>query len=70
MEIKTRYNLGDKVWTVQNCKAVQMEITEISINKERISYRGDIGYTTFPEDNCFITKKSLVNYLTDGNQEM
>ena len=70
MQITTKFNLGDKVWTVKGCKAVQMTITEITVSKESIQYRGDSGYTAYPESNCFVTKKALVNYLTDGNQEM
>ena len=45
MEIKTKYDIGDKVWTIHNNKVVNMTIYHFSIKvykeKIRIEYMSD-----------------------------
>lgn len=74
MEIKTKFAIGDKVWTIKNCKAVEFEVCSISINKSatlypatRITYCGaykDGKITTATEPECFASKEELIKYVT------
>lgn len=66
MEIKTKFNLGDKVWTLRNSKAVEMEIRTATISESGVSYIGrlnDDTYMTAEEYQCFPTKDKLVDYI-------
>lgn len=31
MEIKTKYNVDDKLWTIKDCKAYEFEVERVSI---------------------------------------
>lgn len=74
MEIQTKYALGDKVWTIRGCKAVEFEVCSISINTPatlypayRITYCGeykDGNITTAAEPECFATMEELIKYVT------
>lgn len=63
MEIKTKFALGDKVWTIHNFKATQIEIAAIEINANGVSVRAKDEYAAFSENNCFTTKEALVKHL-------
>lgn len=79
MDIKTKFAIGDKVWTIRGCKAVEFEVCSISINKSatlypatRITYCGeykDGKITTAPEPECFATKEELTGYIFDDGDE-
>ena len=71
MEIKTRYHVGDKLWTVKNCKAYEFEVERITVyvNKEG---RADVSYypkeaiistDSHSEQNCYKSKDDLINGL-------
>jgi len=63
MEIKTRFALGGKVWTVINCKAVEIEIASIIINNDGIYYRNKV-FDLIPEGEAFPTREALIQHLT------
>lgn len=63
MEIKTKFAIGDRLWTIHNFKATEIEVVAIVIDAHEISVRAKEDYATFPEDNCFITKESLIKHL-------
>ena len=78
MEIKTKYNIRDKVWLMQSNKALELPINSISINiseeaganfemiiKVNVIYCICINgcYLHFTEDELFPTKTMLINSL-------
>mgnify|MGYP000049129599 FL=1 len=71
MEIKTKYNVGDKLWTVKNCKAYEFEVDRIyvSIGKEEkpsVTYYpkdGIISSDSYTEQNCYKSREDLINGL-------
>lgn len=76
MEIKTKFNLGDKVWTIIGCKADKMEVESIHIYKDQIRYslksdkysRITYGEKSAVETECFATRNELLAYISDdGN---
>lgn len=77
MEIKTRFDIGDKAWTLSHNRAVEFEVCSISISKSKtllpvtyITYCGthDDGKTiTAIESDCFVSKEELIKYITDGD---
>lgn len=74
MEIRTRFDIGDKVWTLSHNKAVEFEVCSISISRSKtllpityITYCGafnDGKITTAPESDCFASKEELIDYIT------
>lgn len=81
MGIKTKFTFGDKVWTIKGCKAVEFEVSSISINLPKtllpiiyITYCGackDGNITTATEPECFASKEELIGYIfDDGNENM
>lgn len=74
MEVKTKFNLGDEVWTMENNKAVSGSIKELTINicingKITIKYtikvlwKSQIWDTTRYEEELFPTKEELLKSL-------
>lgn len=61
MEIKTKFNLGDKVWRIHNSKAVSFEIG--CILYDGATYYGETRYDTTIESECFPTKEALIEYV-------
>ena len=64
MEIKTKFAIGDEVWTIRKCKAVNFKIETLMYNGECVYY----GTSTFElthETQCFATKEELIKQLTD-----
>lgn len=67
MEIKTKFNLGDKVFVLKASKAVEMEIKSIAVDKDGAYYSdGCAGYIfqPVPEAQCFASVEELVKYIT------
>lgn len=62
MEIKTKFNIGDKVWVVINSKASEIEVAAISITKDGIFY-GESRYGMHRESECFETKAELLKFV-------
>lgn len=76
MNIKTRYNPGDKVWTMIENKPEYLIVNSISIIvsldfnkgiKYNIKYNCSLGYIggNYVEKELFATKEDLKNYLFD-----
>lgn len=71
MEIKTKFSLGDKVWTIRDFKATEIEIDAMTVNINGVWIRGKEDYTSFHEDTCFATKVELIRHIAgDGNEGM
>lgn len=62
--IKTLFKLGDKVWTIHNCKAIEIEIESMTIDKRGVWIRGKEEYNLFHEDNCFSSRDQLIRHIT------
>ena len=61
MEIKTKFNLGDKVWTIRDCKAVCFKIG--CILYDGVTYYGETRYDMIIESECFPTKEALMEHV-------
>lgn len=70
MEIKTKFALGDKVWTIRNCKAVSFEVACILWDDGGIYY-GVSCYDYTSESHCFASKEEMLKYVAeDGNENV
>lgn len=63
MEIKTKFNIGDKVWTICKCKATEIEISAIIVDANGVWLRAKKDYSAFCEDECFISKDELLKHI-------
>ncbi len=67
MEIKTKYNLGDNVFTLSNeLKIVEQTIKRVAVfvwpDETRVSYDFAEGGEEY-EDKCFASKDELLKYI-------
>lgn len=77
MVIKTKFNIGDEVWTMIGCKAVKLGIESIHIYKDQIRYalksnkcsRIPYGDKSTAETECFATRDELIAYISDDGNE-
>ena len=69
MEIKTKFALGDKVWIVNDSKAVQAEIHSIFICSQYTDYNLKLSdgsmKLSINESECFGTKEELMRYVAE-----
>lgn len=81
MQISTNFDIGDRVWTVKECKALEFEVCSISISSRstpspaiHITYCGaysDGKITAALESECFASKEALLNHIAgNGEQDM
>jgi len=68
MEIKTKFNIGDKTWTLIDGKAKETVVDSIHIYNDGVSYAvkdaDRRGYIQHQEAQCFKTKDELIEYIT------
>lgn len=64
MDIKTKFAVGDKVWTIKNCKTVEFEVNYIVASRNEVRY-GDGQYNTSLESECFASKEELLKFIAD-----
>lgn len=66
MELESKWNVGDELYTIANMKIVKFKVSSVSIfggkTFTNVSYFGD-GYDSYKEDNCFKTEEELLNFL-------
>lgn len=67
MEIKTKFNLSDKVWTINEVKAVEIEIAAMVVDDKGVWVRDKSDFTLYHENNCFTTKEKLIKHIMNGN---
>lgn len=70
MEIKTKFNIGDSVWSVLSGRAHGFEIQAVTVAKTAkgnlcITYR-DSNFNSYPEHQCFLSKEELRDYFMGG----
>lgn len=63
MEIKTKFSIGQTLWTVRDCKALSFEVQGIQYDGN-VSYYGNPVYHAIPESQCFLTQEELMEYIT------
>lgn len=71
MEIKTKYNLNEKVWTIDNNHIVCFEIKCIQFMASNFSdvaarstvYAGDHTETVHREEDCYPTREGLIDAI-------
>lgn len=66
MEFKTKFNIGDKVFTIKEMRIFHFVIKSVSVyNSEmgtRISY-SDGTFYFYEEQNCFRSEEELLNFI-------
>lgn len=67
MEIKTKYNLGDNVFTLsKEMKIVEKEVKRVSVfvwpDETRVNYDFVDGSDAY-EDKCFASKEELLKHI-------
>lgn len=66
MEIKTKYNVGDTLYTIEHFKIIKFEVARICIftyeNGVNIFYSSK-NYIDYNENECFQTEDELINQL-------
>ncbi len=65
MEIKTKFNRGDKLWRIEHGKARQFVVD--CIHYDGAVYYGDTRYDMMLESECFATKEELIEYITSDD---
>lgn len=66
MEIKTKYNVGDTLYTIEHFKIIKFEVARIYVftyeNGVNIFYSSK-NYIDHNEKECFKTEDELINKL-------
>jgi hypothetical protein len=72
MEIKTKFDIGEEVWTIERCMPVKLTIISITVNARSTVYCGNIqshpeGYGIqhkyVSEPECFRSQEDLLEYI-------
>ena len=66
MTITLKYGIGSKVWTIDNCKAVECEVTAIHITPNGVYYSLKEMREIADERDCFVTKNELIEHISNG----
>ena len=65
MEIKTKFNIGDTLFTIENMRITSFEIDAVSVlmTKKSVATNYYSGVTSHKETECFPTKEALIDYI-------
>ncbi len=67
MEIKSKYNVGDIIFTIDGFKIVRFEVKSVSVladeNGVSVYYNRNGSYHSYPEKECFDSENSLINFI-------
>ena len=71
MEIKTKFNVGDKIYTVDNCAIKELVVNRICIfvynDRTNISYEcDDFRNFSVTEENAFPSREALLYNLQNS----
>lgn len=66
MEIKTKFNIGDTLFTIENMRITSFEIDAVSVfmTKKSVTVNYYSGVMSHKETECFPTKESLIDYIS------
>ncbi len=72
MDIKTKFAIGDTIWTLRDLKPVEFEVGSISVTQAKtvppqniITYGSCTieAYICANENECFASREELLNYI-------
>lgn len=65
MEIKTKFNIGDTLFTIENMRITSFEIDAVSVfmTKKSVAVNYYSGMISHKETECFPTKEALIDYI-------
>lgn len=67
MDIKSKYNVGDIIFTIDGFKIVRFEVKSVSVladeNGVSVYYNRNGSYHSYPEKECFDSENSLINFI-------
>ena len=65
MEIKTKFNIGDTLFTIENMRITSFEIDAVSVlmTKKSVTVNYYSGVISHKETECFPTRESLIDYI-------
>jgi hypothetical protein len=68
MKAKTKYDIGDKVWLIDDNRAVMLDVTRVIISVENldncdVKYSLHYGDAEIPEEYLFKSKEELLKSL-------
>ena len=68
MEAKTRFDIGDMVWSLRGNRAVRLDVTRVIVSIEgdglcEVRYSLHYGDEEIPESKLFKTREELLNTL-------
>ena len=73
MEIVTKFAIGDKVWTIKDCKAKEYSVYSIHIYNSGTIYSLEDGKTrsleSVAEEKCFASREELIKHISDDGDE-
>lgn len=68
MKATTKYDIGDRVWSLRGNRAVRLDVTRVIVSIEgdglcEVSYSLHYGDEEIPESKLFKTREELLNTL-------
>ena len=73
MDIKSKYNVGDIIFTIDGFKIVRFEVKSVSVladeNGVSVYYNRNGSYHSYPEKECFDSENSLINFIKRAENE-
>lgn len=69
MDIRTKFQVGDELFTLKDMKIISFRVQNISIfcaqKNIRISYGNGVDYNFYEERECFRTKEDLLMFIQE-----
>lgn len=68
MEVKTKFNVGDTIYTVEDCaiKEHVVQCIAIFVYKDKVNISYQCGKTTVKEENAFPSREALLSNLQNS----
>lgn len=69
MDIRTKFQVGDELFTLKDMKIISFRVQNISVfcaHKDiKISYGNGVDYNFYEERVCFRTKEDLLRFIQE-----
>lgn len=73
MEIKSKYNVGDTLYTIEDMKVLKFEVYAVSSfwskHVNGVSYHRKDSFSSYAEEKCFKSESELINHLMGRDGE-
>lgn len=73
MEIKSKYNVGDTLYTIEDMKVLKFEVYAVSSfwskHVNGVSYHRSDSFSSYAEEKCFKSETELINHLMGRDGE-